>query len=49
LTRPDVVVQIGLPARRIDILTSISAALVRNKRASGRAKDQADLEALGEA
>lgn len=75
LTRPDMVVQIGLPPRRIDILTSISgvgfdeawpervthevdglavpflgrAALVRNKRASGRTKDQADLEALGEA
>lgn len=72
--RPDQVVQIGLPPRRIDILTSISgvgfeeawperaiheveglavpflgrAALVRNKRASGRAKDIADLEALGE-
>jgi hypothetical protein len=72
--RPDQVVQIGLPPRRIDILTSISgvafdqawpdrviheteglavpflgrAALVRNKRASGRAKDLADLEALGE-
>jgi hypothetical protein len=69
------VVQIGLPPRRIDILTSISGvefeeawagritravegvtlpflgrdALVRNKRASGRAKDRADLEALGEA
>lgn len=75
LTRPDMVVQIGLPPRRIDVLTSISgvefdeawpgrvtheldglsvpflgrAALVCNKRASGRAKDQADLEALGEA
>jgi hypothetical protein len=73
--RPDRVVQIGLPPRRIDILTSISglafddawpdrviheieglavpfierAALVRNKRASGRTKDLADLEALGEA
>jgi len=72
--RPDQVVQVGLPPRRIDILTSISgvtfdeawpdrvtheteglavpflgrAALVRNKRASGRAKDLADLEALGE-
>jgi hypothetical protein len=72
--RPDQVVQIGLPPRRIDILTSISgvsfddawpdrvtheveglvvpflgrAALVRNKRASGRTKDLADLEALGE-
>jgi hypothetical protein len=71
----DQVVQIGLPPRRIDILTSISgvafdeawsgrvthevsglavpflgrAALVRNKRATGRTKDQADLEALGEA
>ena len=67
--------QIGLPPRRIDILTSISgvpfeeawadritheveglsipfigrAALVKNKRATGRAKDLADLEALGEA
>jgi hypothetical protein len=75
LTLPGQVVQIGLPPRRIDILTSISgvefdeawpgrvthevdglrvpflgrAALVRNKRASGRTKDQADLEALGEA
>lgn len=75
LTRPDMVVQIGLPPRRIDILTAISgvafdeawsghvthetgglpvpflgrAELVRNKRASGRTKDQADLEALGEA
>jgi hypothetical protein len=75
LTRTDQVVQIGLPPRRIDILTSISgvpfeeawadritheveglsipfigrAALVKNKRATGRAKDLADLEALGEA
>ena len=75
LTRPDQVVQIGLPPRRIDILTSISgvsfdeawkgrvtheigglpvpflgrAELVRNKRATGRTKDRADLEALGEA
>jgi hypothetical protein len=74
LTQPDRVVQIGLPPRRIDILTSISgvafdeawpervthevdglvvpflgrSALVRNKRATGRTKDQADLEALGE-
>jgi hypothetical protein len=72
--RPDQVVQIGLPPRRIDVLTSISgvgfeeawpdrvthtvaslavpfigrAALVRNKRATGRTKDRADLEALGE-
>ncbi len=74
LRRPDQVVQIGVPPRRIDILTSISgvgfeeawsgrvshgvggltvpflgrAELVRNKRATGRAKDRADLEALGE-
>lgn len=70
---PERVVQIGLPPRRIDVLTSISGvgfeeawsgrvtrrvgglevpflgreALVRNKRASGRRKDLADLEALG--
>jgi hypothetical protein len=75
LARPDTVVQIGLPPRRIDVLTSISgvdfdeawpgrvshdvrghavpflgrAELVRNKRASGRTKDRADLVALGEA
>jgi hypothetical protein len=75
LKRPDQVVQIGLPPRRIDILTSISGVafdeawsgrvtcevaglsvpflsredLVRNKRATGRTKDRADLEALGEA
>lgn len=74
-TRDDHVVQIGVPPRRIDFLTSISGvefdqawgaaiqqdvsgvmvrflgreALVQNKRASGRAKDLADLEALGEA
>ncbi len=74
LRRPDQVLQLGLPPRRIDLLTSISgvsfdeawparcihdvsglavpflgrAALVRNKRASGRPKDLADLEALGE-
>ena len=72
--REDQVVQIGLPPRRIDLLTSISGVgfaeawegrvtrqvegmaipflgredLVRNKRASRRAKDLADLEALGE-
>jgi len=72
--REDQVVQVGLPPRRIDLLTSISGvgfeqawdgrvtrevegmaipflgrdALVLNKRASGRAKDRADLEALGE-
>jgi hypothetical protein len=74
LQLPDQVTQIGLPPRRIDILTSITgvtfedawggrvshdvggmavpflgrAELVRNKRATGRAKDRADLEALGE-
>ena len=74
LQRPDQVIQIGLPPRRIDILTSITgvtfedawggrvshdvggmavpflgrAELVRNKRATGRRKDRADLEALGE-
>jgi hypothetical protein len=74
LARRDQVVQIGLPPRRIDVLTSISVvefedawptrvhhdvaglrvpfigrgALVRNQRSSGRAKDRADLEALGE-
>lgn len=75
LTQADQVIQIGLPPRRIDILTSISgvefehawpnrvqqqvgsltvpfiarADLVRNKRATGRPKDLADLAALGEA
>jgi hypothetical protein len=74
LTRPNVVVQFGLPPFRIDILTSVSgvafaeawpervegvfgdvpapvigrAALIRNKRASGRTKDLGDLESLGE-
>lgn len=74
LARPDQVLQIGQPPRRIDLLTSISGvsfeeawpgkvahpvgtlqvpfigreALVRNKRATGRAKDLADLQALGE-
>jgi hypothetical protein len=74
LTRPDQVIQIGLPPRRIDVLTGLTgvtfdeawpgrvrhrvgalevpfigrAMLVRNKRATGRAKDRADLEALGE-
>lgn len=71
--RPEVVVQLGLPPYRIDILTSVSGltfddawnnrietvvedvrvqvlgreSFVRNKRASGRKKDLADLEALG--
>lgn len=74
LLSEDHVFQIGLPPRRIDLLTGISGvgfaeawaghvvsrvagldipfigreALVRNKRAAGRAKDLADLEALGE-
>lgn len=74
LSTPDMVVQIGLPPNRVDILTSVSGigrfdeawadrvehylggqlipfigrtTLVRTKRASGRRKDLADLEALG--
>ena len=72
LARPDQVVQIGLPPRRIDLLTAISGVefddawatqvereteglrvpflsrelLIVNKRASGRTKDLADVEAL---
>ena len=71
--RPGVVCQIGLPPRRIDVLTEISGvsfdeawsdrvaqevgglglfflsreALIRNKRASGRPKDLADLDSPG--
>jgi hypothetical protein len=71
--RSEVVCQIGLPPRRIDILTAISGVsfedawrdkivqdvagielcfpsremLIRNKRASGRLKDLADLDSLG--
>lgn len=74
LAEVDVVVQIGVPPRRIDLLTSVSGldfatawdtrltsavahlavpflsreALIANKRATGRLKDLADLEALGE-
>ncbi len=74
LRRPEAVIQLGLPPRRIDILTDVSGlrfqdawplrlvqridslevpflgreSLVANKRASGRLKDLADLEALGE-
>lgn len=74
LQRPNLVVQVGLPPRRIDILTDISgitfaeawsgrvihaiqslnipflgrAAFIQNKRSSGRLKDLADVEALGE-
>lgn len=72
---PGNVIQIGLPPRRLDVLTTISGverfsdawtkrvehrvgphqipiigreALIANKRASGRLKDLADIEALGE-
>ncbi len=74
LSEPDRVIQIGLPPRRIDVLTELSGLtfveawpdrvlhdvdglqvpfvgrpqLVQNKRATGRARDLADLEALGE-
>ena len=74
LTVPNQVLQIGLPPRRIDLLTAISGVtfeeawagraahevgalrvpflgrreLIRNKKAAARAKDLADLEALGE-
>lgn len=74
LETDDRVIQIGLPPRRIDLLTTISGVafeeawdgrvthpiegidvcflgrdeLVRNKRAAGRYRDLADLEALGE-
>ena len=74
LTQPELVYQIGIPPRRIDILTSLTGltfdeawnaraegpfgdtrcpylgreAFVRNKRAVGRPRDLADLEALGE-
>jgi hypothetical protein len=72
LATPGIVVQIGLPPRRIDLLTKVSGLdfddawnnrvshrvgshdvpflsredLVRNKRATGRKKDLADLEIL---
>lgn len=73
--RPGIVIQLGLPPNRIDVLTEISgtpdfaaawrertehdvagravpflgrATLIANKRASGRLKDLADIEALGE-
>lgn len=75
LSRPGIVIQLGLPPNRIDLLTSVTGldsfaeswagrvnhdvggvsvpfigreALVTNKRATGRRKDLADLEALGE-
>lgn len=75
LERPGVVIQLGLPPNRIDILSTLTglgnfadvwvgrvehvmaglrvpfigrAALIANKQATGRRKDLADLEALGE-
>ena len=75
LATPDVVVQIGVAPRRIDVLTGIDGVdfgeawtvrmtvdvdglrvpvlcrehLVQNKRATGRPRDLADLDALGDA
>ena len=72
LMKPDSVIQIGLPPRRIDVLTDITGGdferawagrvthpfagllvpfigredLLLNKRATGRLKDRADVEAL---
>ena len=74
LTVPGTVVQIGLPPRRIDVLTAITGVefedawrrkethrideadipfigrddFITNKRATGRLRDLADIEALGE-
>ena len=74
LQKPDMVIQLGLPPRRIDLLTGLSGlefetawaervqfgmgsaqipfigrrSLIVNKRETGRLKDLADLEALGE-
>jgi len=73
LTVPGMVVQIGLPPRRTDVLTSITGVefedawsrkehpiddadipfigrrdFITNKRATGRLRDLADIEALGE-
>ena len=74
LTAPGSVIQIGIPPRRIDLLTEITGVgfddawegrvlhpvdgmavpflgrehLLANKRATGRPRDLADLEALGE-
>lgn len=73
LTTANVVFQIGLPPRRIDLLTTLTglsfseawaehvtlefeglllpfigrAAFIKNKRATGRVRDLADVEALG--
>jgi hypothetical protein len=74
LEAPEMVVQVGLPPRRIDLVTTVTGVefseawgsrialrvggvevpfigrqeLIRNKRATGRLQDLADLEALGE-
>lgn len=74
LRQPDRVVQLGVPPRRIDVMTELSGIefadawegrsvhevesirvpfigrteFVKNKRATGRRKDLADLERLGE-
>jgi hypothetical protein len=74
LVKPNMVIQVGLPPRRIDLLTGLSgltfadawkdrvmhktggisvdflgrSSLVRNKRATGRLRDLADVEALEE-
>jgi len=73
-SRPGIVLQMGLPPVRIDVLTELSGltfneawstrtraafgpvmadvigreAFIKNKRATGRAKDLGDIEALGE-
>ena len=50
--KEDHVIQLGVPPIRIDIITSISGVSWEQaesyKRATGRAKDIADIEALGE-
>jgi len=49
---PDKVIQLGVPPVRVDIVTSITGVsweeAFANKRALGRKKDLADLEAIGE-
>jgi hypothetical protein len=46
-------VQLGVPPVRVDLITSITGVswreqYIANKRAIGRKKDLADIEALGE-
>ena len=74
-SRPGIVFQMGLPPRRIDVLTELTGVtfveawpsrlrapfgpitvdflgretFIKNKRATGRAKDLGDIESLGEA